>query len=110
MTEEEWVAVWMFNVIKKKKRIDKFVYQSLQDVFKAGGDNVVKNFEEKFKELRVEGHRKESNSSALVMFAEEDEYMDDDVEMEEEDLDASDEDLDSQEEIKDKELDRTKHS
>ena len=48
----------------------------------AGGDNVVKNFEEKFKELRVEGHRKEPNSSTSVMFAEEDEYMDDNEEKE----------------------------
>ena len=47
------------------------------------GDNVVKNFEEKFKELRVEGHRKESNSSASVMFTEEDEYFNEE-EMEEE--------------------------
>ena len=42
---------------------------------KVGGDNVVKNFEEKFKELQVEGNRKEVNSS-LVMFTEEDEYYD----------------------------------
>ena len=67
---------------------------------------MVKNFEEKFKELRVEGHRKEPNSSTSVMFAEEDDYMDeDDVEMEEEeDLDASDEDLDSQGEVNEKEI------
>ena len=44
MTEDEWVAVWMLGIIKKRKRLDKFVYQSLQDVVKAGGDNVVKNF------------------------------------------------------------------
>ena len=106
ITEEEWVAVWMLNVIKKKKRLDKFVYQSLKDVVKAGGDNVVKNFKEKFKELWVEGHQKESNYSILEMFSEEDKYMDeDDVEMEEEeDLDASEGDLDSQGEIEEKEM------
>ena len=76
MTEDEWVAVWMLSIMKKRKRLDKFVYQSLRDVIKVGGDNVVKNFEEKFKELRVEGHRKESNSSASVMFTEENEYFD----------------------------------
>ena len=59
MTEDEWVAVWMLSIVKKKIRLDKFVYQFLRDVVKAGGDNVVKNFEEKFKELRVKGHRKE---------------------------------------------------
>ena len=51
MTEDEWVAVWMLNIIKKRKRLDKFVYQSLRDIVKVGGDNVIKNFEEKFKEL-----------------------------------------------------------
>ena len=51
MTEDEWVAVWILSIIKKKKILDKFVYQSLRDVVKARGDNVVKNFEKKFEEL-----------------------------------------------------------
>ena len=29
MTEDKWVAVWMLGIVKKKKRLDKFVYQSL---------------------------------------------------------------------------------
>ena len=87
MTEDEWVAVWMLGIVKRRKKLDKFVYQSLRDVVKAGGDNVVKNFEEKFKEMRVEGHRKENGSSASVMFTEEDNYFDDDEEMEEDDYD-----------------------
>ena len=41
----------MLSIIKKRKRLDKFVYQSLRDVVKVGGDNVIKNFEDKFKEL-----------------------------------------------------------
>ena len=90
MTEDELVAVWMLGIINKRKRLDKFVYQSLQDIIKVGGDNVVKNFEEKFKELRVEGNRKEVNSSS-VMFTEEDEYYDAE-EMEEDDLDDKDQD------------------
>ena len=49
---------------------------------------MVKNFEEKFKELQVEGNRKEVNSSS-VMFTEEDEYFDAE-EMEEDDLDDED--------------------
>ena len=67
---------------------------------------MVKNFEEKFKELCVEGHCKELNSPTSVMFAKEDEYMDeDDVEIEkEEDLDASKGDLDSLGEIEEKEM------
>ena len=67
---------------------------------KVGGDNVFKNFEEKFKELRVEGHRKELNSSASVMFTEEDEYFDEE-EMEEESYEDNQDE--SQTEAKDKE-------
>ena len=48
MTEDEWSTVWMLSIVKRRKRLDKFVYQSLQDVVKVGGDNVFKNFEEKF--------------------------------------------------------------
>ena len=51
MTEDEWVSVWMLGIVKKRKRLDKFVYQSLRDIVKVGGDNMIKNFEEKFKEL-----------------------------------------------------------
>ena len=29
MTHNEWVAVWMLGIIKKRKRLDKFVYQTL---------------------------------------------------------------------------------
>ena len=88
MTEDEWVSVWMLGIVKKRKRLDKFVYQSLRDIVKVRGDNIVKNFEEKFKELRVEGNRKEVNSSS-VMFREEDEHFDAE-EIKEDDLDEED--------------------
>ena len=87
MTEDEWVAVWMLSIIKKRKRLDKFVYQSIQDIVKVGGDNVIKNFKDKLKELRVEGNRKEMNSSS-EMFTE-DEYFSSE-EMEEDDLGEED--------------------
>ena len=85
VTEDEWVAIWMLGIVKKRKKLDKFAYQALQDVIKLGRDNVVQNFEEKFKELRVEGNRRENGSSTSVMFTEEDKYFDDDEEMEEAD-------------------------
>ena len=102
MTEDKWVAVWMLNIVKKRKRIDKFIYQSLPDVVKIGGDNVIKNFEEKFKELRVEGHRKETSSSTSVIFIEEDEYFDEE-EMEEDDI-YDNEQEESQTEKEDQEI------
>ena len=61
----------------------------------------MRNFEEKFKELRVEGHRKESNSSTSVMFTEEDEYFDEE-EMEDDEIYDDDQD-ESQAENEDKE-------
>ena len=66
MTEDEWVAVWMLSIIKKRKRLDKFIYQALRDIVKLGGENVIQNFEEKFKELRVEGCRKDGSSSTIM--------------------------------------------
>ena len=59
MTDDKWITVWMLSIIKKRKKIDKFVYQALRDVVKLGGDDIIKNFEENFRELRVEGYRKD---------------------------------------------------
>ena len=58
--------MWILSIIKKRKKIDKFIYQALRDVVKLGGDNVIKNFEEKFKELRVEGCRKDAVSTSVM--------------------------------------------
>ena len=59
-----------------RKKIDKFIQQALRDVAKLGGEDVIKNFEDKFKELRVEGCRKEGGSSSAVMYTEDGEEMD----------------------------------
>ena len=72
MMDDEWVAVWMLGIIKKRRKIDKYVYQSLRNVVKEGGVDVLKNFENKFKEMRVEGCRKDASS---VMYTE-DRYED----------------------------------
>ena len=39
------------GLVKRRKKIDKFIYQALRDVVKLRGDNMIKNFEDKFKEL-----------------------------------------------------------
>ena len=70
MTEAEWVAVWMIGIVKKRKRLDRFIYQALRDVVKLGGEDVIKNFEETFKKLRVKGCRKDGSSSSTVMYTE----------------------------------------
>ena len=40
MTEDEWVAVRMLSVINKRKKIDKYIYQALRNVFKDGGEKL----------------------------------------------------------------------
>ena len=36
MTDDEWVAVWMLGIVKKRKKVEKFIYQALRDVVKLG--------------------------------------------------------------------------
>ena len=67
MTDAEWAADWMIGIIKKRRKIDKYVYQSLRNIVKEGSVNILKNFEDKFKEMRVEGCRKDASS---VMYTE----------------------------------------
>ena len=69
MTKDEWVAVWMLSIVKKRKKVDKLIYQALRDVVKVGGDDVLENFEKKFKETRIKGCRKDA-SSASIMYTE----------------------------------------
>ena len=71
MTEDEWVPVWILGKVKKRKKIDKFICQALRNVIKEGGDKVLENFEQKFKETRIEGCRRDA-SSALFLYTEED--------------------------------------
>ena len=42
---------------------------------KLGGDNVIQNFEEKLKELRVEGYHKDGGSISSVIYMEGDKEM-----------------------------------
>ena len=63
--------------IKKMKRLNKFIYKALRDIVNLGGENVIQNFKEKFKELQVEGCRKDGSSSSTVMYAEDKDMEDD---------------------------------
>ena len=49
---------------KEKEIMENFELQSLREVVKVNDPDVVKNFEEKFKEIRVEGKRKSLKDSA----------------------------------------------
>ena len=61
---DEFYTVWMLQKLKKKKIMENFELQSLREVVKTNDPDVVKNFEEKFKEIRVEGKRKSLKDSA----------------------------------------------
>ena len=52
---DEFHTVWMLQKLKKRKRMENFELQSLREVVKTNCPDVVKNFEEKFKEITVEG-------------------------------------------------------
>ena len=64
ITFDEFHTVWMLQKLKKRKRMENFELQSLREVVKTNDLEVVKNFEEKFKEIRVEGKRKSLKDTA----------------------------------------------
>ena len=68
ISHEEWKSVWMLQMARKGKSVELFQYQALRDVVKAGGETVVKNFGEKFRELKVEGLRKKMIEALLNGF------------------------------------------
>ena len=78
-----------------RKKIDKFIRQALRDVTKLGGEDVIKNFEDTFKELRVEECRKEGGSSSAVMYTEDGEEMDEEDLPDEDDNDNEMEEIDT---------------
>ena len=57
ITRDEWLVTWMLGRIKKRKRVDPHEIQTLRNVVKKGGEKVVENFEDTFKEVRIEGKR-----------------------------------------------------
>ncbi len=63
ITFDELHIVWMLQKLKKRRKMENFELQTLREVVKVNGPDVVKNFEEKFKEIRVEGKRKSLKDS-----------------------------------------------
>ena len=58
ITENEWFSVWMLGRVKKRKRMETSQYQVLRNVVKEGGEDVMKNFGIRYRELKVEGTQK----------------------------------------------------
>ena len=51
----------MFGRIQKRKKFDSHELQTLRNVVKKGGEEVIKNFEYAYKEVRIEGKRKKAS-------------------------------------------------
>ena len=58
ITFEEFISVSILGNKKRRKKMESFEIQALRDIVKVGGERVIKNIEEKFIEVRVEGKRK----------------------------------------------------
>lgn len=58
--------MWKLEKVRKRRKMEGFKLQSLCNVVKEDGPNLVTNFENKFKEIRIEGKRKYYNSSSYV--------------------------------------------
>ena len=66
MTFDEFHSVWMLQKLKKRRKMENFELQALREVVKENSEDVVQNFEQKFKEIRVEGKRKSLNASSTL--------------------------------------------
>ena len=61
VTDAEMMTMWMLKVVKKRKKVETFEHQILRDVIKREeGDVMAANFEEKYKELKIEGKREKT--------------------------------------------------
>ena len=65
MSFDEFDSVWMLEKMRKRRKMESFELQSLRNVVKEGGVNVVENFKNKFKEIKIEGKRKAVSSSTI---------------------------------------------
>ena len=65
MSFDEFDSVWMLEKMRKRRKMESFELQSLRNVVKEGGVDVVENFKNKFKEIKIEGRRKAVSSSAI---------------------------------------------
>ena len=66
MTFNEFYSVWMLQKQKKRRKMENFELQALREIVKENGENVVHNFEQKFKEICVEGKRKSLHAPSTL--------------------------------------------
>ena len=64
MSFDEFDSAWILEKMRKRRKMENFKIQSLRNVVKEGGPDVVNNFEKKFKKIEIEGKRKAVLSSS----------------------------------------------
>ena len=64
---DEFHTVWMLLKLKKRKKMENYEIQTLREVVETNGPEVVKNFEKKFKQIRVEDKREISRKHQLTI-------------------------------------------
>merc|ERR1712002_1412847 len=57
ISEREWFSMFMMVQTKKRKGVEGHQIQGLKDIVKKGGDEVIEQFREKYKEMRIESNR-----------------------------------------------------
>lgn len=57
VVNKEWDYVWVMVQTKKIKGIESYHLQELRNVVKKNGDNVLKDFRDKYRELKIESNR-----------------------------------------------------
>ena len=65
ITKDEWFAAWMLGRVRKRKKIDSHELQSLRNVVKRERDTIIKDFENKFTDIVIEGERKKGTGKTL---------------------------------------------
>merc|ERR1712002_1276195 len=57
ISDIEWFSMFMMIQTKKRKGVEGHQIQSLREIVKKGGDEVIEQFREKYKEMRIETNR-----------------------------------------------------
>ena len=65
MSFDEFDSMWMLENMRKRRKMESFELQSLRNVVREGGVDVVENFKNKFKEIKIEGKIKAVSTSAM---------------------------------------------
>ena len=63
MKDKEWFSIWMMIETKKRKGMENFQLQEIRNVVKKGGEDVMKDFREKYRELNIESNRGKTTNS-----------------------------------------------